>query len=117
MELARPADQAAGHRQQPAVQSGTGAVRRCPVGPKFRRHHGRGRHVAHRGPGGRRAPDFDPGRRPAYRTSPILRRWLIAVPGRVMCRSRQVQLRLPRGWWWTETFAATDARLGAIAVT
>ncbi len=62
-------------------------------------------------------PDFDAARRPAYRTSPILRRWLIAVPGRVVRRSRQVHLRLPRGWWWMETFAATYARLGAIAVT
>jgi len=62
-------------------------------------------------------PDVDPARAPAYRTSPTLRRWLIATPGRLVRGARQVHLRLPRGWWWAEVFLATYARLRLLAPT
>lgn len=62
-------------------------------------------------------PDFDSGREPAYRTSPVLRRWLILVPARLLHRSRQLHLRLPQGWWWAEIFGATYQRLREVAVT
>lgn len=59
----------------------------------------------------------DPRRAPGYRTSPILRRWLIATPGRLVRAARQVHLRLPRGWWWADVFTATYARLRLLAPT
>ncbi len=62
-------------------------------------------------------PDFDSRRSPAYRTSPVLRRWLILVPGRLVHRSRQLHLRLPQGWWWAEIFGATYQQLRSVAVT
>ncbi len=62
-------------------------------------------------------PDFDADRDPLYRTSPTLRRWLIAVPARVVHNSRQLHLRLPRGWWWADTFTATYDRLRLLSVT
>ena len=62
-------------------------------------------------------PDFDSERAPLYRTSPTLRRWLIAVPARVVHNSRQLHLRLPRGWWWADTFTATYDRLRLLSVT
>ena len=35
----------------------------------------------------------------AYRTSPTLRRWMIAVPGRLVRRARRLHLRLPQCLW------------------
>ena len=62
-------------------------------------------------------PDFDAERDPLCRTSPTLRPWLIAVPARVVHNSRQLQLRLPRGWWWADTFTATYGRPRLLSVT
>ncbi|MDA8330723.1 MAG: IS1380 family transposase [Candidatus Dormibacteraeota bacterium] len=62
-------------------------------------------------------PEFDPQGDPTYRTSPVLRRWLILVPGRLVHRSRQLLLRLPRGWWRAEIFTATYQRLRLVTVT
>jgi hypothetical protein len=62
-------------------------------------------------------PDFDAERAPLYRTSPTLRRWLIAVPARVVHNSRQLHLRLPRGWGWVTTSPATYDRLRLLSAT
>jgi hypothetical protein len=52
---------------------------------------------------------------PAYRTSPTLRRWMIAVPGRLVHRARRLHLRLPQCLWWAEEFMATYHRLRGLA--
>jgi hypothetical protein len=54
---------------------------------------------------------------PAYRTSPTLRRWMIAVPGRLVHRARRLHLRLPQCLWWAEEFTAAYDRLRGLAFT
>ncbi len=62
-------------------------------------------------------PEYDREWAPLYRTSPTLRRWLIAVPARVVHDSPQLHLRLPRGWWRADTLTATYDRLCLLSVT
>lgn len=56
-----------------------------------------------------------PSRPPAERVGPhntkLVRRWLLAVPGRVLHSGRLVLLRLPAGMSWAATFLASYRRL------
>jgi hypothetical protein len=41
----------------------------------------------------------------------LVRRWLLAVPGRVLHSGQQVILRLAQGMLWASTFTAAHQRL------
>jgi hypothetical protein len=47
----------------------------------------------------------------------LVRRWLLAVPGRVLHSGRRVVLRLARGMLWAATFAAVYQRLRLLTST
>jgi len=54
-------------------------------------------------------------REPRYRTTPTMRRWLIAVPGRLVRGGRKLQLRLPASLWWADEFMRTYDMLRAFS--
>jgi len=58
----------------------------------------------------------EPPRRPAaarvaVHNTKLVRRWLLAVPGRVLHSGRRVVLRLAQGMRWAATFVAAYQRL------
>lgn len=68
------------------------------------------------GASGQLAPWRDPDREPpARRAAKALRRMLVCVPARVVRSGRRTALRLPEGFRYAETFAATYAAIWALA--
>jgi Transposase DDE domain group 1 len=51
---------------------------------------------------------------PTHRLVRTLRRWMIAVPGRLARRGRTLHLHLPRGWLWASRITAVYERLRLI---
>jgi hypothetical protein len=49
--------------------------------------------------------------RVAAHNTKLVRRWLLAVPGRILHSGRRVILRLARGMLWADTFTAVYQRL------
>jgi hypothetical protein len=48
---------------------------------------------------------------PSHRLATTVRRWMIAVPGRLTRGGRQLHLHLPRGWLWADRIIAVYDRL------
>ena len=63
------------------------------------------------------AEDDDLDREPSHRLAKTIRRWMIAVPGRIARTGRRVHLHLPRGWLWADRIIAVYARLRLIPST
>jgi hypothetical protein len=51
-----------------------------------------------------------------WRTAATIRRWLIALPGRLTRTARRFTLHLPARWPWQEAFAEALARIRALPV-
>jgi hypothetical protein len=56
-------------------------------------------------------------RRPRYRRTATLRRWMLVVPGRIVRGGRRVRLRLPQGTWWADVIIHAYARLRLLPLT
>ncbi len=49
-------------------------------------------------------------------TTTRVRRWLLAMPGRLVRSGRRVRLRLPQHWPWQTVFERALARLRAVEI-
>jgi len=56
-------------------------------------------------------------RRPQFRRSGSLRRWMLVIPGRLVRGGRRLRLRLPQGTWWAEVIIHAYQRLRLLPLT
>jgi hypothetical protein len=56
-------------------------------------------------------------RRPRYRRTATLRRWMLVIPGRIVRGGRRMRLRLPQGTWWADVIIHAYARLRLLPLT
>jgi hypothetical protein len=59
---------------------------------------------------------FDSTKEPTHRMTATMRRWMIAVSGRITRRGRQLHLHLPRNWPWASRIIAVYERLRLVRV-